>query len=267
MTWIKLDDKAPRHPKIASLTDRAFRWWIAGLCFASEFLTNGLLPPTFWKQVPKQNRAELTTNSLWDWDDPNFQIHDYLGHQSSKETVTKKKADTADRVAKHREAKRNALQTANGNALHGDAGNAGVTPPENREQRTDPENREQKEQGCVPSAPPARPQPIIARNENLNWAKKHGYHVTGFCDWVCLDEQQAAEFAAKIPGDDHALKLKQIREWALDIRRQWADRIVPDGSHFDFWRNRWTETHGGSRPANATLKAVRSAADLDEAFK
>lgn len=117
----------------------------------------------------------------------------------------------------------------------------------------------------VPSAP--RPQPIIDRRENEKWAKKHGYHVAGFCDWCCLDEQQAAEFAGKIPGDDHALKLKQIKEWALDIRRKWSDRINPDGSHFEFWRNRWTETHGGSRPANATLKAARAAADLDEAFK
>lgn len=120
--------------------------------------------------------------------------------------------------------------------------------------------------GGVPSALPPKV-PIISRHENANWAKKHGYHVAGFCDWVCLDEQQLAEFAGKVPGDDYALKTKQIREWARDIRRQWADRIIPDGSHFDFWRNRWTETHGGSRPANATLKAVRSAHDIDEAFR
>lgn len=119
--------------------------------------------------------------------------------------------------------------------------------------------------GGVPSAP--RPQSIINPRENRKWDKKHGYHVPGFCDWCCLDEQQASEFAGKIPGDDYQLKLKQIREWAIEVRRQWADEIVPDGSHFDFWRNRWTETHGGSRPANATLKATRAAADLDEAFR
>jgi hypothetical protein len=39
MTWIKLDDQAVDHPKIASLPDRAFRWWVRGLSYASRFLT------------------------------------------------------------------------------------------------------------------------------------------------------------------------------------------------------------------------------------
>ena len=123
-----------------------------------------------------------------------------------------------------------------------------------------------KNDGSV-GAPSARPQPLIDRGLSAKWDKKHGYHVPGFCDWCCLDEQQVAEFVAKIPGDDYALKTKQVQEWADEIRRQWADRIIPDGSHFDFWRNRWTETHGGSRPANATLKAVRAASAIDEAFR
>lgn len=119
--------------------------------------------------------------------------------------------------------------------------------------------------GGVPSAP--RPQPIIDRRENLKWDKKHGYHLTGFCNWVCFDMGQVDEFAGKIPGDDLGLKRQQIKEWALAIRATWADRIIPDGSNFDFWRNRWTETHGGSRPANATLKAVNADRAIDEAFK
>ena len=87
MTWIKLDDNAVDHPKVASLTDRAFRWWVRGLSYASRFLTDGLLPPVFWKQTPNQIRTELTDRCLWDWDDPNFLIHDYLHHQSAREEV------------------------------------------------------------------------------------------------------------------------------------------------------------------------------------
>lgn len=123
-------------------------------------------------------------------------------------------------------------------------------------------------EGTDAASPPHQPKvAIIARNENKNWDRRHGHHMSGFCDWVCLDEQQAAEFAGKIPGDDYALKLKQIREWAQSVRASWSDRIVPDGSHFDFWRNRWTEQHGGSRPATATLKAVQAANAIDEAFR
>lgn len=108
---------------------------------------------------------------------------------------------------------------------------------------------------------------LIARGESVQWAKKHQFHIDGFCDWVCLDRDQRDEFAAKIPGDDLTLKHGEIYAWAQSIRAKWADRIIPDGSHFDFWRNRWTETHGGSRPANATLRAARAANDIDEAFR
>lgn len=87
MTWFKFDDSAVDHPKIETLSDRSFRWWVRGLSYASRFLTDGLLPPIFWKKVPNQHRAELTGHRLWDWEDPNFLIHDYDKHQSSKEDV------------------------------------------------------------------------------------------------------------------------------------------------------------------------------------
>lgn len=108
---------------------------------------------------------------------------------------------------------------------------------------------------------------LIARGEGVNWFKRHGNHVEGFCDWVCFDQAQMDELAAKIPGDDLHQKRMQLRVWASSVRKTWADRIIPDGSNYDFWRNRWTEQHGGSRPANATLRATRAAADLDEAFR
>lgn len=79
--------------------------------------------------------------------------------------------------------------------------------------------------------------------------------------------EQVDEFAAKIPGSDLGLKRQQIKEWAFAIRQLWADKIIPDGSNFDFWRNRWTEQHGGSRPATGTLKAVQAANAIDEAFR
>jgi hypothetical protein len=138
------------------------------------------------------------------------------------------------------------------------------------ENPSSPVGREGKEYGVSlreGKGTETRPPTLIARGEGVTWFKRHGAHVEGFCDWVCLDEQQCSEFAAKVPGDDHALKVKQVNEWALDIRRQWSDRIIPDGSHFEFWRNRWTETHGGSRPANATLKAAQAAKSIDEAFR
>jgi uncharacterized protein YdaU (DUF1376 family) len=108
---------------------------------------------------------------------------------------------------------------------------------------------------------------LIARGESVKFDRKHGNHVPEFCGWACLDREQLDELAGKVPGDDLQLKRGQIIEWARAIRQLWSDRIVPDGSHFDFWRNRWTEQHGGSRPANATLKAKQAERSIDEAFR
>jgi hypothetical protein len=230
MTWIKLDDRAVDHPKVASLTDRAFRWWVRGLSYASTFLTDGLLPPIFWKQTPKQVRAELSDGRLWDWNDPNFHIHDYLAHQSSREAVDRKKALTAKRVKRYREKQSNAVTSSESNAVASPASNALVTPPEIRDQRSDTENREQR----TTTEPPLRP--LVSGEANpRTWGKIHGDHVTGFCDWVCLPEFVFAEFVRKSAGADY------VRQWATGIRAKFKGQTV--GDNLKFWRVRWSEAH------------------------
>lgn len=274
MTWIKLDDKAPRHPKIASLSDRSFRWWVKGLCYASEFLTNGVLHPIFWKEVPKQSRAELNGNHLWDWSDPNFVIHDYLSHQSSREDVEAEKQRSREKVAAFRERRKaersqggNQSVTGNGNqSVTGNSvttGNRLVTDPENREQI----QRSDTDTEIKNSARATRGATLIQPGEAVTFERKHGRHLDGFCDWCCLPMDLVERFSKRIPGDDDGQKRRDIKQWALSIRATWETRIIPDGSDYEFWTNRWTETHGGSRPANATLKAARAANAIDEAFR
>jgi hypothetical protein len=136
MTWIKLEEKAPRHPKVSGLSHPAFRVWVTSLCYASEFLTDGILPPVYLLTVKAAIREELIAARLWEVVDGNSgsgvtQIHDYLGHQSDRASIDHKKAINRDRQSRHRNALRNA------------ASNALVTQPESREQiqRTDTENR------------------------------------------------------------------------------------------------------------------------------
>ncbi len=233
MTWIKLDDNAVDHPKVETLSDRAFRWWVKGLSYASRFLTNGVLPPIFWKKVPTQSRAELTTHRLWDWVDPNFHIHDYLAHQSSKETVSQKKADTAERVRKFREAKRNALQAEQCNALPSQVVTRPVTLPDTeiRDQIQRSENREQ-------NVPP----PLISGEASPKaWGKIHGDHVTGFCDWVCLPDFIFTEFCRKSGHSDKPDGgADYVRGWAAAVRCKWTG---PVGDNLKFWRDRWAESH------------------------
>jgi len=99
MTWIKLDDKCPRHPKVDGLSDRAFREWVHGICYASAYLTDGVLPHTFLRGVPAKVRAELVAAGLWMARDEQMVIHDYLTHQRSKDEIKEQSSFDARRAA------------------------------------------------------------------------------------------------------------------------------------------------------------------------
>lgn len=84
MWWVRLDDDFPNHPKVVGLSDAAFRAYVQGLCYCSQYLTDGWLPAR-----PGDRRAagELVKAHLWVPDGEGFQVHDYLDHQQSREQV------------------------------------------------------------------------------------------------------------------------------------------------------------------------------------
>jgi hypothetical protein len=145
MTWIKLDDKAHRHPKIDGLSDRAFRWWIRGLSYASEFLTDGELPYPFLRTVPRKVQDELRHGQLWKTDESGtVHIHDYLEHQTDRASVV-------------RERERNRLRR--GGTSGTTTGSTGGKPrpdtdtdTENREQRTESVNTHARRMAAGPLA-------------------------------------------------------------------------------------------------------------------
>ena len=102
MTWIKIDDTFPNHPKVVGLTDKAFRVHISGLCYCGTYLTDGFIPMTIAAKLANEDMsviAELTQASLWRdaVKENGFRIHDYLAHQTSKKQVQ----DKRDRSEEH----------------------------------------------------------------------------------------------------------------------------------------------------------------------
>jgi hypothetical protein len=182
MAWIKLDHNVPRHPKIAGLSDRAFRWWIAGLCYASEFLTDGALPPVFIATVPRRAWEELIGADLWYVDEPGrLLIHDYLKHQTSKATI-------------EQERRRNADRRTGGTPDGRTGGRTGGTPGGRTAKKPRPEYRRQKTEG-VPPPPPADAGGIRVRREHREQAKAILRSRMGYCEHdpqcmnqvICLD--------------------------------------------------------------------------------
>jgi hypothetical protein len=130
MTWIKLDDKLPNNPKILPLSDKAFRLYIEGMCYANQYLTDGFLADAVIKRLDAGNVAsELIEAGLWDECNGGINIHDYMKHQTSKDEIESKQEKARTRVQRYREKVGNADVTPN-ETRYIQENNADVTEPE-----------------------------------------------------------------------------------------------------------------------------------------
>src|SRR6266545_3143579 len=100
MTWLKLDDQFPDHPKVAGLTADAFRLYITGLCYTSRMLTDGFIPRSLAVKWSERSRStgDLVLARLWmELDSGDFVIHDFLTWNAarSRDAVQKERRTAA----------------------------------------------------------------------------------------------------------------------------------------------------------------------------
>jgi hypothetical protein len=87
-TFIKVHDGIEDHPKIAPLSDKAFRLLVTTWAWCSKHLTDGRVPIAIWKRRgTKAARAELVAAGMVDPHDGHVEMHDYLQHQRSAAEV------------------------------------------------------------------------------------------------------------------------------------------------------------------------------------
>ncbi len=113
MTWVKIDDAFPDHPKVFTLSDLAFRVYVTALCYSGKYLTDGFIPMALASKFSNNKIkviVELCNAELWveKVTENGFQIHNYLEHQASKERVKEVKKLNLERVNKHKNKKINA---------------------------------------------------------------------------------------------------------------------------------------------------------------
>ena len=57
MTWLRIDDKFPRHPKVTRLM-RGDRWtWLEVLCYCAEYKTEGYVPDSIQSSTATVSRS------------------------------------------------------------------------------------------------------------------------------------------------------------------------------------------------------------------
>jgi hypothetical protein len=88
MTWVRLDDTFPEHPKVIGLTDAAFRAHVVGLCYCGRYLTDGHIPTGALRTIGTRKAArELEEAGVWKRTDHGWVVRDFLDYNPSKEEV------------------------------------------------------------------------------------------------------------------------------------------------------------------------------------
>ena len=93
MAWLKLEPRFRQHPKTLAVSIRAAWLHVCGLCYATEYLTDGVIPaavvPTLDRRLRDTNSliSELVAVGLWCQTDTGYLIHDYLVYNLSADEV------------------------------------------------------------------------------------------------------------------------------------------------------------------------------------
>lgn len=102
MSWVRIDDHAPRHPKQLQAGPMACWLWVCGLSYCSEHLTDGHIPSvallTFNIPRPEREAERLVEVGLWESTKTGYRVHDYHEYQPSKGQVTERKRRSHERV-------------------------------------------------------------------------------------------------------------------------------------------------------------------------
>ena len=108
MTWVKLDDNFPTHPRVIGLSDRTFRTHVTALCYCAKYLTDGHVPSSALRAIgPRKSARELEDAGLWSKTDHGWVIRDFLDYNPSRDEVEGKREAARKRVARAREVRAN----------------------------------------------------------------------------------------------------------------------------------------------------------------
>jgi hypothetical protein len=103
MTWVRIDDGFPNHPKIIGLSDGAFRLYITALCYSNAYLTDGIIPQNTVKKLSNSRHiSSLVEANLWEICGDDIKILGYEEYQFTKEKVETERKKAAERMAKSR---------------------------------------------------------------------------------------------------------------------------------------------------------------------
>ncbi len=198
MSWFKLDDQFPDHPKVLAAGMAGGWLYVLGGCYSARYLTDGRIPKVAVTRLSDMRHVEkvaalLVEHGLWQDDGDCYVMHDYLEYNPSRESVENVRREARERRAKG--GKRSADVRAN--AMKPDP-----TPPE---VLTEP--LETAASGDPPKRGCRIPDTFTVDDGMERWAKSQAPDV----DWAMETKKFVNYWKAK-PGKD-AVKLDWGRTW------------------------------------------------------
>lgn len=118
MVWVRLDDRFPEHPKVASLSNEAFRAHVEALCYCGRNGTDGLIPKGIANRLGSAD--ELRAAGLWEDDPAGYRVHGFLDYNPTAEEAAErreKRSAAGRRGAAVRWGKANAKASAMASAM------------------------------------------------------------------------------------------------------------------------------------------------------
>lgn len=117
--WVKFENVMPENIKIERSSDRAFRLWVAGICFASRAKSDGFIPISkvlnLTNSATEKTVAELVNSGLFERVDGGYLVHNYLRYNPSSQRIRELQASSRDSTAKWRDKQRDEDVTRHAN--------------------------------------------------------------------------------------------------------------------------------------------------------
>jgi hypothetical protein len=111
VTWVRIDDHFPDHPKLQKVSDAAGWMFVCGLCYCARLRTDGQIAAGKVKTLTRAHRSgvlagELVDAGLWESNDDGFVVHDYLVYQPSAEDLEARRSRATVRKRSQRMSQR-----------------------------------------------------------------------------------------------------------------------------------------------------------------
>lgn len=262
-----------RHPKVACLSDAAFRLWIAGLDYCDELLTDGIILKSALRShaVAARFNSRLVNellrvvppyeHPLWEDCADHYRVHDFLHWHSGKHLVQAGRKKTRERVAAYRLRQAGegtpAQCDGSGNGAGNGSGNGVTEQPVTQgyckgkgtglldnglwtsEQVDKVSQREPPK--AVPDEIPDDP-PELKRCPPRIATGPHPNHAA--CGRPCVPSWTHQELRSHLGGDEDEADEK-LRAWYPTQMEAWKDRVIGDRSEA-FWWARFREWQGST---------------------